>query len=63
MSINISKNASKNLSVKYSWKPFDHAERSTADAVKTISKRRIQNTANTTGDLIGNKITYRITKV
>ena len=63
MSINIGKNASKNVSVKYSRKPFDNAVRSTADALKTISKRIIQNTANTTGDLIGNKITYRIMKV
>ena len=32
------------------------------DALKTTSKRVIQKTAAATGDLIGNKITNRITK-
>ena len=33
------------------------------DALKTASKRAIQNTAEETGDLIGNKIADKITKV
>ena len=35
----ISKSLSKNLSNKYSQKPFDHAQQSTTDAIKTTSKR------------------------
>ena len=54
---------SKNLSGKYSQKLLDHAKRSTADALEIISKRAIQKTAEATGDLIGSKITDRITKV
>ena len=42
---------------------LDHAKRSAADALKTSSKRVIQKTAETTGDLTGNKIANRITKV
>ena len=49
---------SENLSSKYSQKPLDHAKKSAADAFKTASKRPIQKKkAETTGDLIGNKIT------
>ena len=36
---------------------------STIDAIKTASKRAIQKTAEATGDLIGNKIVYKITSV
>ena len=36
---------------------------STADALKTASKRAIQETAEGTGDLIGNKIADKITNV
>ena len=60
---NVNKNKSKNLSSKYGQKLLDHGEQSVTDALKTASKRAIQNTAEATGDLIGNKITYRITKV
>ena len=35
----ISKSLSKNLSNKYSQKPFDHAKQSTTDAIKSTSKR------------------------
>ena len=55
MGINIGKSISKNLSCKYSRKVLDQAKQSTADALKTPSKRVIQKTAETTGDLIGNK--------
>ena len=64
---NINKNIGKNISTiskgKYSQKLFDHAKQSTTDAFKTVSKRAIQKqTAEATGDLIGNKIANRITK-
>ena len=42
---------------------LDHVKKSAADALKTSSKRVIQKTAEATGDLIGNKIANRITKV
>ena len=38
-------------------------KKSTADAIKTASKRAIQKTAEATGGLIGNKIADKITKV
>ena len=44
-------------------KLFDHAKKSATDALKTSLKRLIQKTAEETGDLIGNKIADRITKV
>ena len=53
----------KNLSSKYSQKLLDHAKQSALDPLKTTSKRVIQETAEAIGDLIGNKITDRITKV
>ena len=39
-----------------SQKLLDHATKSDADALKTSLKRVIQKTAETFGDLIGNKI-------
>ena len=45
----------KNMSDKYSQKLVDTAKKSATDAVKTVSKRAIQKTAEATGDLIGNK--------
>ena len=53
----------KSLSNKYGQKLFDSAKISTADAIKTASKRVIQKTAETTGDLIVNKIADEITRV
>ena len=43
MGENIGKNISKYLSGKYSQKLFDHAKQSVTDALKTTSKRVIQN--------------------
>ena len=40
----------RNLSNKYSQKLLDSAKKSTADAIKTASKRAIQKTAEATGD-------------
>ena len=53
----------KNLSNKYGQKLLDRAKKSTTDAIKTISKRAIQKTAEATGDLTGNKIADKITSV
>ena len=60
---NIGKNVSNNLNDKYSQKLIDHAKKSTTGAFKTTSKRAIQKTVKATGDLVGNKISDKITKV
>ena len=44
------------MSNKFSKKLLHTAKKSTADAIKSASKRAIQKTAEATGDLIGNKI-------
>ena len=51
------------LSSKYCKKYPDSAKNSTADATKTNSKRAIQNTAEATGALIGNKSDDKIKSV
>ena len=54
---------SKTLSRKYSQKLLDHVTKSATDAIKTTSKWAIKkNPAETTVDLIGNKIANKITK-
>ena len=53
---NIGKNLSKNLSGKYSQKLLDHAKKLATDAIKTTSKRVIQEIAEATGDLIESKL-------
>ena len=53
----------KNLSNKYSQKLLHTAKKSTTDAIKTASKRATQKTAKVTGDLIGNRIAYKITNI
>ena len=53
----------KSLSNKYGQKLLDSAKKSTTDAIKTVSKRAIQKTAEATGDLIGNKIADKIRSV
>ena len=61
---NIGTNATKvakNMTNKYSQKLLDSAKKSTTDAIKTVSKRAIQKTAEATGDLVGNKIADKIT--
>ena len=57
------KNISKNVSSKYSQKLIDHGKKYTSYALKTGSKRGIQNTTEATGDLIGNKISDKIIRV
>ena len=44
-------------------KLLDHAKQYTTDLFKTSSKRVIQKTTEVTGDLIGNKIADKTTKV
>ena len=44
-------------------KNFYHTKQSATDALKTVSKRPIQQRAETTGDLIGKKITEKITEI
>ena len=53
----------KSLNNKYGQKIIDSAKQSATDAIKTVSKRAIQKTAEATGDLIGNKIADKITSV
>ena len=61
--MSFTKNMSKNLSGKYSQKLHDYAKKSSTYALKITSKRVIQKTAEGTGDLVGNKIADKITKV
>ena len=51
--LSFAKNMGKSLSNKYGQKRIDSAKRSTADAIKTASKRAIQKRAEATSDLIG----------
>ena len=67
---NIDKNISKDLRSKCSpgviakyQKPFYHGKQSATEALKTSSKRAVQETAEVTGDLIVNKIADKITEV
>ena len=61
--MSFTKNMGKSLSNTYGQKLLDSAKKSTTDAIKTASKRVIQKTAETTGDLIGNKIADKITSI
>ena len=62
MGKNIGKNISKDLPETYSRKRLDHTNQ-VCSRYKTTSKKIIQKTAEATSDLIGNKISNRITKV
>ena len=61
--LSFAKNMGKGLSSKYGQKRLDSAKKSTADAIKTASKRAIQKTTKAIGDLIGNEIADKITSV
>ena len=63
MSQDIGKDISNNICGKYSHKLFDHVKQSDTDALKTTSKRVIQKTVEATGDLTGNIIADKITKI
>ena len=51
------------LTNKYGQKLIDTAQKSTADTIKTASKRAIEKTAEATADLIGNKTADKITSI
>ena len=51
------------MSSKYNEKLVDHTKYPAKDAIKTVSKRAIQKTAEATGDLKDNKISDKIIKV
>ena len=53
----------RSMSNRYGKKLVDTAKKSAVDAIKTASKREIQETAEATGDLVGNKIADKITSV
>ena len=59
--LSFAKNMGKSISNKYVQKLLNSAKKSTADAIKTASKRAIEITAEATGDLIGNEIADKIT--
>ena len=61
--LSFAKNVGKNLSNKYGQKLLHSDKKSTTDEIKTASKRAIQKTAEATDDLIGNKISDKITSV
>ena len=61
--LSFAKNIGKSLSNKYGQNLLHSTIKSTTDATNTDSKRVIQKTAESTGDLNGNKITDRITTV
>ena len=48
---------------KYSKKLMDTATKTGIDATKTTSKRVVQKTAETTGDLIGNEMADKINSI
>ena len=48
---------------KYGKKLMDTATMTGIDKAKTVSKRVVQKTAEATGDLIGNKMAYKITSI
>ena len=56
----IGKYMSKSLSGKYSEKHLDHTKQSDTDTLKITSKRAFQNTAEITGDFIGNRTADKI---
>ena len=51
------------MSNTYDQKHLDIAKKSTTETIKAASKRRIQATAEVTGDLIGGRIADRITNI
>ena len=61
--LSFAKNMGKNLSNKYGQKLLNSAKKSTTDAIKTVAKRKIQETAEATGDIIANKNAGKITSV
>ena len=61
--LSFAKNIGKNLSNKYGQKLVDTAKKSATDALKIVSKRAIQKTAEAIGDLVGNETADKITRI
>ena len=61
--LSFAENMIKNLRSKYCQKLSNQTTQSATDALKIASKKQIQKAAETTGDLICNKIANRIIKV
>ena len=61
--LSFAKNMGKSLSNKTGQKLLDSAKKSTADAIKTASKRAVQKIAEATGGIIGNKSADKITSI
>ena len=59
----LGKNKSKNLTDKYSQKSLDYVKQSATDVLKNASKRAIQKKSEANGNLIGNKVANKVTKV
>ena len=53
----------KNLNNKYGQKLVDTTKKSTTDALKIAGKRAVQKTAETSGDLVRNFTTDKITSI
>ena len=61
--LSFAKNMGKSLSNKYGQKLLGSANKFTTNAIKTASKRAIQETAEAIGDLIGDKIADKIANI
>ena len=61
--LTFAKNIGRNLSNKYGQKLVDTAKKSATDALKIAGKRSIQKTAEASGDLVGNFIADKITRI
>ena len=61
--LSLPKNIDKILSNKFRQNNLESTKESTTDVIKTASERTIQKSTKATGDLIGNKIADKITKV
>ena len=61
--LSFARNIGKNISSKCIQKLLDSAKKSATDAIKTASTTVIQKTAESTGDLIDNKIADKITNI
>ena len=60
MGRNIDKNINENLSCKYNQNLLHYAKQSAKDALETAPKKTIQKGAESTGDLISNKIPIKL---
>ena len=56
-------NVAKNLNNKYGQNKYDSAKKSSTDALKIAGKRKIQKTAEASGDLVGNFIADKFTSI